>query len=74
MAVTVILPSGGRKLVAVLDNPTLTVDPEGCLDVTYLSEEYATVTAGCFKRGEWREAWYQPSATAEREQHIAAPD
>ncbi len=58
--------------MVVMDSPTLTVDPDGGLEVTYLSNEDATVTAGHFKRGEWREAWYQPSVTVAREQYLIA--
>ena len=55
-----------------MDSPTLNVDPDGGLEVTYLSDTNATVTAAHFKRGEWREAWYQLNATVAREQHRRA--
>ncbi len=61
MRVTVLLSSGGRESVVVMDSPTLTVDPDGGLEVTYLSNEDATVTAG-----------HQPSATVAREQYLIA--
>ncbi len=72
MSVTVIQPSGSPKDVPVRAVPTLTVDAEGELLVTYLSEEGDTVTAGFFDRGEWSEAWYQPAGTSYRLQHVTA--
>lgn len=71
---TVVLSSGSRQSVVVMDSPMLTVDPDGGLEVTYLSNEDATVTAGHFARGVWREAWYQLNVTVPREQYRRAAD
>jgi len=71
MSVVVILASGNAKHVPAPATATLTVGPDGGLQVSFTSVDGPPSTATWFSRGQWQKAWLQPDGTNERLQYVA---